>query len=181
MWCPSLRRNIFDWEVGVMIRLLSMLEELKSDSSKRDSWEWVINSKDTFTSQSLYSVLVNHTRVFFPHKHIWILGIPSKVSFLWNMYLDKILTFDHLQSRDWNLANRYILCMKREESVSHLFMHCSMAYRIWGFFFFHLKISWSFPDCFQDFRMFISWLKIGWQRWLIIWRGAPILLCGTQC
>lgn len=86
----------------------------------------------------------------FPQKGIWILSIPSKVSFfLWNACLDKILTINNLQRRCWNLANRCVICL-HEESVNHIFVHYFMAHRIWGFFLSHLSISWSFPGQFQD-------------------------------
>lgn len=77
------------------------------------------------------------------------MSIPSKVSFfMWNVYFDKILTLDHLQSRGWNLANRCIICLKEEESVDHLFVHCDMVMLVWSFFLSYLKIHWSFPVIF---------------------------------
>lgn len=99
IWCPIFRCNLFYWEVEEMVSLLSVLEELKPDTFKRDSWEWIINSKGNFIAKSLYRKLVNQPSEYFPHKFIWIPGIPYKISFfIWNTYLDKILTLDHLQA-----------------------------------------------------------------------------------
>lgn len=35
----------------------------------------------------------------------------------------------------WNLVNRCVLLMEEEESVVHLFIHCSVAYRVEFFLF----------------------------------------------
>lgn len=62
-----------------------------------DGCEQIISRKGGFTLKSLYIELVNYRSFLFPCKGIWILDISSKVSFfLWNAYLDKILTLDHL-------------------------------------------------------------------------------------
>lgn len=111
VWCHRLGHSLFDWEVGEMIRLLSVLEELKSDSSKRDSWEWVINSKGTLTSKSLYSELVNHTRVFFPIKTFGSLIFPLKShSFngtcIWVRFLP--LTISRVEVEIWLTYTFYV-------------------------------------------------------------------------
>lgn len=90
--------------------------------------------------------------------------------------MDKILTLNHLQSRGWNFANRCILCKQEEESVSHIFIHCSMAKLVWDFFLSHLQISWVFPK-------FINALIMGW--WISglgsfpvsIWHVLPGAIC----
>lgn len=46
---------------------------------------------------------------------------------MWNMYLDKILTVDHLKSRGWKMANQCVMSLVKEESVNHLFVHCLMV------------------------------------------------------
>lgn len=66
--------------------------------------------------------------------------------------------------------------MKDEESVSHFFVPCSIAYRIWYFFPSHRKISWSFLDRFQD-------LIMGWRVQdldglpSVIWHMLPNVIC----
>lgn len=82
IWCPIFRHNLFGWEVEEMVGILSVVEELKPDTSKRDSWEWVLNRKGNFMTKSLYWKFVNQSYKYFPHKFIWIPGIPSKVLFL---------------------------------------------------------------------------------------------------
>lgn len=128
IWDPGLRRDPNDWELGELLSLLEILGNLKPFMERVNTWVWKLNHKGHFTSKSFYLALSNSLMDWFPHKSIWIPIIPSKISFfMWNTFLDKILTLNHLQRRGWNLANRCILCMNEEESVNHLFIHCSMA------------------------------------------------------
>lgn len=56
------------------------------------------------------------------------------------------------------------------------FVHCPIAYRIWGFFLSRLAIAWSFPSQFQD-------LILGWGVKdldgfpYIIWQALPSAIC----
>lgn len=81
IWVPCLHRNLNDWEMGKLCRLLSLLDGLKLDPNVGDGWEWVIFSKGKFSSNSLYLELVGDRSVLFPHISIWIPGIPSKMAF----------------------------------------------------------------------------------------------------
>lgn len=109
--------------------MLALLEGVNPNPSKRDCWEWVISKKGLFIPKSLYLELDGFREGSFPIDDIWIPGIPSKVSFMWNAFLDKIFTINHLQSRVWNLANRCVMCL-REESMDHLF--CSLCCEVHG-------------------------------------------------
>lgn len=100
IWMPRFHRNLNDWEVEEMVRLLKLLEGVHLVPLVRDGWEWVLNKKGIFNSKSLYCELMNHWFTLSPHKRIRIPSIPSKVCFfIWNAYLDKIMTLNHLQSR----------------------------------------------------------------------------------
>lgn len=123
--------------------------------------------KGYFTCKSFYVELWNTTVFSIPHKGIWNLIFPPKCQFfLWNTYLDKILTLNHLQSRGWNLAKMYIPCIEEEKSVSHLFIHCSMAKLVWDIFLSHLQFSWIFLKLFNE-------LILGW----CIWRALLGVIC----
>lgn len=64
---PRLRRNLNDWEMVELCRMLSLLNGSKPDPSLRDDWEWVISRNDRFSSRSLYLELVNFRSFSFPH------------------------------------------------------------------------------------------------------------------
>lgn len=140
-----------------------------------DLESWKLNRKECFTSKSFYTELSNPSRRCIPHKGIWIPNIPSKVSiFMWNCFLDKILTLDHLQNRGWNLANRCPLCMIAEESVYSSTALWLKRYDI--FFLTQFQTPWVFPK-------FLHELIFGW--WLSglgsfpqdIWRALSGAIC----
>lgn len=145
-----LRRNLNDWEMDELGGLLKVLMVYSLAPKRCDGWRWTLNKKGIYTAKCMYCILVNDCKISFPHNDIWKPGIPSKVSFfLWNTYLDKILTPNYLQSRWWNLANRCIMCMREEESVNHLFMFYPIASKVWDFFLSSFHISWVLPKYFS--------------------------------
>lgn len=147
--------------MGELFRLLNLLDGLKSKPSLRINWDWFISSKGRFLTRSLSMELVNFRTFPFLHKGIWIMGIPSKISFfMWNTFLNKILTLINLQRKGWNLVNRCIMCLKKEESVYHLFIHCAIASKVRGFFLSPLHcFVLPFPFLRVDFRLvgFMIW------------------------
>lgn len=151
VWVPRFRRDLNDWKMDEMIRLLCLLEGIRPDLNRADGLDWNLTKHGRFTSKSFYIQMVGPTFRSFPSRGTWILGIPTKISFfIWMAVLDKIITLDHLQRRWWNLANRCVLCLREEESVDHLFVHCALPHRVWGSFLSPLNISWSFPSHFYD-------------------------------
>lgn len=177
VWTSKLRINLNDWGFGEMLGLLMALEGIKPDPFNCDSWEWVLSKKGALTSNSMYLEQFDYRSISFPDKRIWIPDIPSKVSFfMWNAYLDKILTLDNLQSRSWNLANKCILCLKEEESVDQLFVHCDIETMVWGFFLSILKIRWTFPRHVWELisGWFISNMEVLPS---IVWGSLPGAIC----
>lgn len=105
---------------------------------------------------------------------IWIPGIPSKVSFfIYNFFLDKILTLNNLRNRGQSLANRCILCLvEEEESIDHILIHCSLVREVWGFFLSLFKAFGVFLLRFFDF--IYGWLIRGLVGILdSIWHFPP--------
>lgn len=61
----------------------------------------------------------------FPFRMIWNLGIHSKISFfLWNAYLDKILTINYLQSKRVKLSKQMCHVQERDGQSSL----CALSY-----------------------------------------------------
>lgn len=100
VWMLRLFKDLNDWEMDELYKLLSFFEGIRPDLILADGLEWAISRNGRFSSKSLYMEMVGRRNMSFPFRGIWILGIPSKVCFLlWNAFLDKILTLNHLQSR----------------------------------------------------------------------------------
>lgn len=119
----NLHRNLNDWGMGKLCRLLSLLDWMKLDSNMGDGWEWIISKKCKFTSKSLYLELVGNMSVSFPHKGIWIPGIPFKVAFfIWNVFLDKILLIIWKVKRGIWLTNVWFVWRKKSQWITFLFI-----------------------------------------------------------
>ena len=48
--------------------------------------------------------------------------------------LEKNLTLDQFQRREWSLANHCFLCLSHEESIDHILLHCDKARVLWSFY-----------------------------------------------
>ncbi|RVW23992.1 hypothetical protein CK203_092068 [Vitis vinifera] len=83
--------------------------------------------------RSLDGLHLSH--LVFPSKFVWNSQVPFKVkSFVWLVAHKKVNTNDMLQVRRPYEAlspDICILCMKHEESVDHLFLHCSLTIGLW--------------------------------------------------
>lgn len=102
VWSPRFRRNLHDWEIEEFCSLLNVLGGVRHLLDMRDCLVWRPFKKGIFSIKSCYDMLFPCLETaFFPFRKIWNLGIPFEVSFfLWNVYMDKILSLDNLQSRE---------------------------------------------------------------------------------
>ena len=57
----------------------------------------------------------------------------------------------------YNLAGWCCLCRCDEETISHLLLHCSIAYGLWSFAFWRFCILWVLPGCVSVFFFFFCW------------------------
>ena len=62
----------------------------------------------------------------------------------------------------YNLAGWCCLCRCDEETISHLLLHCSIAYGLWSFAFWRFCILWVLPGCVSVFFFFFVGI-IGWE------------------
>lgn len=110
-WVPILRKNLDDWEVQEMTSFLGIFEGVQAKGGCGSRIK-----KDIFSTKYFYKSLVVQSNVLILLNGIWISGIPSKVSFfIWNVYLDKILTLNHLKSRGWNLQIGVLYIWRRSQ------------------------------------------------------------------
>jgi len=66
---------------------------------------------------------------------LWSLKIPLKIiCFIWLLDKDRILTWDHLQSRGYYGPSRCVLCKKATEDCGHLFLMCPFVNNIFSHF-----------------------------------------------
>ncbi|KAI8026313.1 hypothetical protein LOK49_LG02G00101 [Camellia lanceoleosa] len=130
---------------------------------------WVLKG---FSVRSFYRCLVGEVGGVFPWRSIWLSRIPSKVAFfLWTAALGRNLTIDNLVRRGHVLVNQCCMCYVDAETVDHLFLHCSLASRLWGSVCSLFGIPWVQPKGVVD--MLWSWrgARVGRSRrrvWLLV-------------
>jgi len=130
-----------------------------------DKRVWVLEPFGKFTSKSFFIALSHphHPEPSFPHKKIWKPEVPPKIkAFFWIIVLSRINTMDMLQRRKPFIAlspQWCYLCHKDEESVDHIFFHCSFTTKVWTYFISRIGCYWVMPG--KLIHMFLSWKSIG--------------------
>ena len=60
------------------------------------------------------------------------LYVPSKNGFfLLGRLWGKVLTSSQLKKRDFHLASKYPFCVRKEEELEHILIHCPSIWRQW--------------------------------------------------
>ena len=146
-------------EVVELAKLLSTLERVKVCGVSEDKWVWEKEGSGLFTCKSLFKHSIDKP-IYAPlkfHHFIWKISIPNKVGvFSWLLILKKLNTQDLLQNRQLFLfvsPSWCAICRNESESVNNLFLHCSLAQRVWTNILQKFKVSWVFP---QDVNQLIE-------------------------
>lgn len=83
---------------------------------------------------------------------LWSLKLPLKlICFTWLLVRDRILTWDHLQSRGYFGPSRCVLCERDIEGCDHLFLLCPFSMKIFKHFSSCLGFSFSPHSSVQTF------------------------------
>lgn len=125
-------------------------------NNEEDVLIWKFEPKGNITVSSMYGVLTPDPSESPFLSKAWIKGLIPKINiFYWTILQNKILTLDNLKIRGFNFPNRCALCLKEEESMDHLVIHCSFTISIWESFLKNFCMEWVFPNSIQD--LFHSW------------------------
>ena len=114
--------------------------------------------------------------LLFPWNIIWSRCVPTKVGFFaWEDLWGKVLTLYQLKRRGWNIANRCFLFCDEEETINHIFIHCSKARVLWKLVFALFGVMWVLPLSARD-------TLLGWHGSFVgkkrrnAWMAAPLCL-----
>ncbi|CAN1250810.1 hypothetical protein LINPERPRIM_LOCUS7533 [Linum perenne] len=101
-----------------------------------DAVVWPAEANQRFSVRSFRRLLYEGRfpgSTSFPTKVIWARWAPTKVQFFcWLTFKNRIATVDNLKKRDFALPNRCVMCEQMEETVDHLFPHCTFASQVWS-------------------------------------------------
>ena len=181
-WNFNFRRNLSDFEIEDLERLMRSLDCMHISTSASDARSWSLCSSGLFTVKSFFTGLsqMSDSSPFFPTKFVWKSQVPFKVkAFIWLVAHKKVNTNDLLQLRRPHKAispDICKLCMEQGESADHLFLHCSVTLGLWHRLFQLAKMDWVPPKSISD-MMCINYKGFGKsKRGVILWQNASIAL-----
>ena len=105
--------------------------------------------------------------------------MQPKISFFaWEATWGKALTLDLVQKKGWTLANRCFMCLEKEETIDHLFLHCSKTRVLWDLLFALFGVSWVLPSSVRE--TLLSWHGsfVG-KKHKRVWRVASLYIFWT--
>ncbi|XP_058092679.1 uncharacterized protein LOC131239139 [Magnolia sinica] len=163
------RRNLQDCEIQEFVNLLDCIHKASPHPSTEDSLIWTNSKSSRFSVRSFYSQLDQVPPNHISHcKQIWKYSVPPKIiAFGWLVTKKRILTVDNLRKKGMCLVNICLSCMRSEESVDHLLLHCPFISSIWDEFHACFGVNWCFPD-------FVASLFHAWH-------GANLVNSGPGC
>jgi len=122
-WLSNDLRTIWSkiWELVELFQLNEQDDIIK--------WKW--ENKGKFTVRSTYNKLTTNDNG--PHlKSIWKGKIPPKIKyFMWLLTNGVVLTKDNLLRKNWKGSPDCYFC-NEDETIDHLFFHCSVARVVWA-------------------------------------------------
>ncbi|KAL4184258.1 hypothetical protein AMTRI_Chr10g160 [Amborella trichopoda] len=149
-WNPSFRRSLIDDELLHFATLSSEVHGVCLSQSGMDSMIWTPSPSGWFTVTSFYMVWVDGTDIVDSSNRAWESIAPPRAQFFqWLATQGKPLTIDNLQKRGFQFHNRCVMCLKEEDTVTHLLLHCNFAYSVWSFLIQLFRLSWVLPPSVQ--------------------------------
>lgn len=117
---------------------ISNLEGVRIIDVMDDRRIWKGDRSEIFSTKSVFSALSKCEEVpgLDVIKRIWKVKVLIKVKvFAWLMSLGKLNSQDNFQRRrlfQMLSLSWCVLCKRDEESINHMFVHCSFSLRVWA-------------------------------------------------
>ena len=112
-------------------RMLALSDNVYVNGGGCDVRIWKLAVKSNFSVKSFYNALLDSSHSIQEGKWFWDSTIPPRVlAFCWVVRSHKILTLDKLWRRKHIIINGCPMCLKVEESVHHLLIHCVFAHKV---------------------------------------------------
>jgi hypothetical protein len=146
-----------------------------NNSKDKIVWSWNMAMGSVTANLAYQSIsFINHmdgNRWWY--KSIWKVNIPSKIiCFMWLCLKDCILTGANYRKRGGIGPSICSICLRDEETTTHIFLHCETTQSIWKEILSYLKIpeAWSCSSLEDNmFQWFTQYPKMRHIPFLVIW------------
>lgn len=113
-------------------KLHNKLGECSTLSEEDDQLEWIGNTSKIYSIQSGYKSIILFPKAKVTWNNIWKANcIPKMKTFMWLVFLNKVLTWNNLTKRCFQGPNMCTFFSRKEEKTSHLFMECTLSCKMW--------------------------------------------------
>ena len=175
------RRRLWVWEEELVEECRILLANVVVQSNVSDRWQWELKKHDGYKVRDAYHALTHMAAPTLDviANLVWHKQVSLKVSIVaWRLLKDGLPAKINLQRRDIAQVT-YTLCVSgcgKEESASHLFLHCHVFGSIWQ----HIR-SWigvtgvgtnNVSEHFQQFIHYLGYSKARRSFLQLLW-----LLC----
>ncbi|KAE8671815.1 kinase-related family protein [Hibiscus syriacus] len=177
IWDVKVRRNLNDWELEQWCNLVSIISSFSISIDSSDGLIWKGSGDGVYTVGScIKSCASISEETHFWNKIVWRGLVPPRVETLvWQIVLQKIAVKSELVKRGVQGIEDGLcpLCKMVEESSSHLFFSCSVAWSLWNKFLNFWRFSSVFSAEAKNFLLAWDELKSNSVIWTFI-PGAVI-------
>ena len=133
MW----RRRLFAWEEEIVRECSVLLHNIVLQVNVYDTWQWLLDPIHGYSVRGAYHYFTKNPGTMDRSQvdDVWLKQIPSKVSLLvWRLLRNRLPTKDNLAQRGV-LASTDMACsagFDTTETVTHLFLHCTISSDLWS-------------------------------------------------
>ncbi|KAF7824263.1 ribonuclease H [Senna tora] len=105
--------------------------------NSHDSLIWKFSAKGEYSVSEGYQLLSSNGNDIlsvdlFPWKFLWSLSMPSKIqNFIWRIVTDALPNLVNLKRHHLQVDETCQLCGLQNETLDHVFLHCSFARAVW--------------------------------------------------
>jgi hypothetical protein len=146
-----------------------------NNTSDKIVWSWNRATGDVTANLAYHSItflnILDENRWWY--KVIWKVNIPDKIiCFMWLCLKDCILSGVNFRKRGGIGPSVCSLCLRDEETTTHLFVDCNTTQNIWKDVMNYLKMSgaWSCSSIDENLKLwFIQYPKMRHIPFLVIW------------
>jgi hypothetical protein len=128
----NIRRGDWFWphvRSKAIVEIQSRLHEVELGEADEPVWD---SRSGKFSSTDTWGKFREKKPVVEWHDIVWFFAaIPKYAFFLWLVFMDAIVTREHMCRWGYSEDSLCLFCRSRQKNRDHLFFECSLSMRVW--------------------------------------------------